>query len=77
MDKEQKDYLFGNGVIILTFPAISYLLAYVKEYAYCSHFGIPIEFITIDLMTILLMFIKIFIILTPVLYFSINNSMES
>lgn len=69
MDKEQKDYLFGNGVIILTFPAISYLLAYVKEYAYCSYFGIPIEFISLDLMTILLMFIKIFIILMPVFYF--------
>ena len=51
MNKEEQDKnnhnLLGDGLIVAICSALGYLLAFIREIGYASHFGIPQGFINL------------------------------
>jgi hypothetical protein len=46
--KHPSDYLPWLGILITVGPAVGYLMAFLREWAYCNFFGIPTSFIRLD-----------------------------
>ncbi len=49
MDEQNKKSWLTEGVVIATAPLIGYLMTYSFQWGYVSYFGMPIEFISVDL----------------------------
>jgi len=75
-DKEDKVNWINESLIIAFFPLFAYLLAFCHEAGFTSIFGIPKEFIIIDLATVFIVagaLLSISIVLFSFLYFITFN----
>jgi len=43
-----------HGILVVIGPAIGYGIAFIREWSYCNYFGIPSEFIKLDMTNIII-----------------------
>lgn len=52
----------GDAMQVMLFTAFAYLVAYVYEYSYLKYFGIPKDFVSVDVKTIIAAIIAIYLL---------------
>lgn len=52
----------GDAMQVMSFTAFAYLVAYVYEYSYLKYFGIPKDFVSVDVKTIIAAIIAIYLL---------------
>lgn len=52
----------GDAMQVMSFTAFAYLVAYVYEYSYLKYFGIPEDFVSVDVKTIIAAIIAIYLL---------------
>ncbi len=63
-------FRFSEGLILAAIPAIAYLFAFAYETGYASYFRLPVEFIEIDLRSILIVAAGLYAFLYTILMLS-------
>ena len=56
---KDKSFKISENLIIAALPAIAYLLAFGYQYGHANYFGVPFEFIAVDLTHVLILFVGI------------------